>query len=266
MTERELLLSGLEQLGLPASPQAVDDLLRFSALLLEKNKVMNLTAVTDPREVVTRHFLDCAALAPQLQPGGRVLDVGTGAGFPGLPLAVLCPQTEFTLLDAQRKRIDFLSDVIAALGLSNCTAVHARAEDFAKDNRAAFDCAVSRAVAELRVLAELSLPMVRVRLLPRDEGRGLRGRGRGRGARLRGARRGSGADAVLHRAARRGRARAGAHPQNRGHAGAVPAAVQKDPVCAAVSASAAFYYPLYAKYRGYFLSENRRKCVFFRWK
>ena len=162
MTERELLETGLEQLGLPASPQAVDDLLRFSALLLEKNRVMNLTAVTDPREVVTRHFLDCAALAPQLQPGGRVLDVGTGAGFPGLPLAVLCPQTTFVLLDAQRKRIDFLSDVIAALGLSNCTAVHARAEDFAKDNRAAFDCAVSRAVAELRVLAELSLPMVRV--------------------------------------------------------------------------------------------------------
>ena len=75
MTERELLETGLEQLGLPASPQAVDDLLRFSALLLEKNKVMNLTAVTDPREVVTRHFLDCAALAPQLQPGGRVLDL-----------------------------------------------------------------------------------------------------------------------------------------------------------------------------------------------
>ena len=163
MTERELLLSGLEQLGLSASPQAVDDLLCFSALLLEKNKVMNLTAVTDPREVVTRHFLDCAALAPQLQPGGRVLDVGTGAGFPGLPLAVLCPQSTFVLLDAQRKRIDFLSDVIAALGLSNCTAVHARAEDGGRDPalRERFDCATARAVAGMNVLSEYCLPFVK---------------------------------------------------------------------------------------------------------
>ena len=162
MTERELLETGLEQLGLSASPQAVDDLLRFSALLLEKNKVMNLTAVTDPREVVTRHFLDCAALAPQLQPGGRVLDVGTGAGFPGLPLAVLCPQTTFVLLDAQRKRVDFLNEVIDALGLTNCTAVHARAEEFAAAHRERFDAATSRAVAELRTLCEFALPMVKV--------------------------------------------------------------------------------------------------------
>ena len=185
----------------------------FSALLLEKNKVMNLTAVTDPREVVTRHFLDCAALAPQLQPGGRVLDVGTGAGFPGLPLAVLCPQTTFVLLDAQRKRIDFLSDVIAALGLSNCTAVHARAEDFAKDNRAAFDCAVSRAVAELRVLAELSLPMVRVGgcfLAMKAADCADEVAAAAHACAVLGG--GSGADAVLHRAARQGRARAGAHP------------------------------------------------------
>ncbi|MDO4271032.1 MAG: 16S rRNA (guanine(527)-N(7))-methyltransferase RsmG [Eubacteriales bacterium] len=163
MNERELLESGLAALALDFSPQSVDNLLRFSELLLEKNKVMNLTAVTDPREVVTRHFLDCAAVIPymDLRQGRTVLDVGTGAGFPGLPLAVLCPQCEFVLLDAQRKRVDFLKKVIAALGLTNCTAVHARAEDFAGEHRASFDAAVSRAVAELRVLCELALPMVK---------------------------------------------------------------------------------------------------------
>ncbi len=102
------------------------ELLKFSALLLEKNKVMNLTAVTEPTEVVTRHFLDCAALAPHMPQGGRVLDVGTGAGFPGMPLAILCPETEFVLLDALRKRIDFLNEVIETLGLTNVTAIHAR--------------------------------------------------------------------------------------------------------------------------------------------
>ena len=123
MNERMLLEDGLKQLSLSFSPQSVEKLLRFSDLLLEKNRVMNLTAVTDPTEVVTRHFLDCAVLAPYLPAGQTVLDVGTGAGFPGVPLAILCPDTVFTLLDAQRKRVDFLQETIAALGLSNCTAV-----------------------------------------------------------------------------------------------------------------------------------------------
>ena len=136
MTDRELLYTGLKEFLPEVSEKMIDDLLKFSALLLEKNKVMNLTAVTEPTEVVTRHFLDCAALAPHMPQGGRVLDVGTGAGFPGMPLAILCPETEFVLLDALRKRIDFLNEVIETLGLTNVTAVHARAEDFAKDSRA----------------------------------------------------------------------------------------------------------------------------------
>lgn len=162
MTPYELLVSGLEQIIPEVSPQAVDKLLRFCDLLLEKNKVMNLTAVTEPGEVVTRHFLDCASLAPYIKEGQSVLDVGTGAGFPGLPLAILCPDTQFTLLDAQRKRIDFLREVADALDLTNVTPVHARAEEFALVHRASFDLAVSRAVAELRMLCELALPMVKV--------------------------------------------------------------------------------------------------------
>lgn len=161
MTAYELLTSGLQQLGLSVNPQAVEKLLQFSDLLLEKNKVMNLTAVTDPKEVVTRHFLDCAALAPHIGVGQTVLDVGTGAGFPGIPLAILCSGTQFTLLDAQRKRIDFLKEVVEELSLSNVMPVHARAEEFAALHRASFDLAVSRAVADLRVLVELTLPMVK---------------------------------------------------------------------------------------------------------
>ena len=95
------LQSGLAALNLPV--EGIPALVRYGDLLIETNKVMNLTAVTEPTEVVTRHFLDCAALAPHMPQGGRVLDVGTGAGFPGMPLAILCPETEFVLLDALRK-------------------------------------------------------------------------------------------------------------------------------------------------------------------
>lgn len=209
--------------------------MEFSAMLLEKNKVMNLTAVTEPAEVVTRHFLDCAALAPLMPQGGSVLDVGTGAGFPGMPLAILCPGTEFVLLDALRKRVDFLNEVIDALGLTNCTAVHARAEEFAAAHRERFDAATSRAVAELRTLCEFALADGQGgRYVLCDESRGLRRRDRGGRQRDRGAGRGGAHAAALHRAARRGGARDRPPAQDRPDPGAVPPAVQENPVRAAV--------------------------------
>ena len=156
---RDLLTAGLTALGLDTA--ATDKLARYAELLLEKNKVMNLTAITAPRDVATLHLLDCAALAAQLDLSGkRVIDVGTGAGFPGMVLAILTPDARFTLLDSLGKRVDFLKEVQTDLALKNVTCVHARAEEFAAQHREQFDLAASRAVAQLNVLCEL--PLVKV--------------------------------------------------------------------------------------------------------
>ena len=156
-----LLRGGLEALGLPT--EGVPALLRNAELLTEKNKVMNLTAITDPAGIATLHFLDSAALLNLAELQGRsVVDVGTGAGFPGLPLRILEPSIRLTLLDSLNKRIDFLREVCGELGLSDVACVHGRAEEFAADHRESFDLAVSRAVASLPMLAVLCLPLVRV--------------------------------------------------------------------------------------------------------
>ena len=158
---RDLLTAGLTALDLDSA--AADKLARYAELLLEKNKVMNLTAITEAKDVATLHLLDCAALAAQLDLSGkRVIDVGTGAGFPGMVLAILTPDARFTLLDSLGKRVDFLKEVQTDLGLKNVTCVHARAEEFAAQHREQFDLAASRAVAQLNVLSELTLPLVKV--------------------------------------------------------------------------------------------------------
>ena len=158
---RDILVKGLAQLGL--SDHAVPQLEAYASLLLEKNKVMNLTAITQPDQVATLHLLDCAALLP-LSPlaGKTVIDVGTGAGLPGMVLALLTPDARFTLLDSLGKRIDFLQEVCDDMGLAHVTCVHARAEEFAGQHREQYDVAVSRAVAQLNVLCELTLPLVKV--------------------------------------------------------------------------------------------------------
>nr|WP_326186427.1 16S rRNA (guanine(527)-N(7))-methyltransferase RsmG [uncultured Oscillibacter sp.] len=155
-----LLREGLSALGIPAD--GVPALLRYAELLVEKNKVMNLTAITEPADIATLHFLDSAALLTLADfRGKRVADVGTGAGFPGLPLRILEPSIDLTLLDSLNKRVDFLKEVCRALDLGDVACVHGRAEEFAAAHREAFDIVTSRAVAGLPVLSELCLPLVK---------------------------------------------------------------------------------------------------------
>ena len=156
-----LLRKGLTELGLDDS--GTPSLLRYGELLLEKNKVMNLTAITEPEDVAALHFLDSAVLLTLADFKGKsVVDVGTGAGFPGMPIKILEPTVQMTLLDSLGKRINFLQEVCDDLGLTEVACVHARAEEFAAAHRQSFDFAVSRAVANLAVLCELCLPLVKV--------------------------------------------------------------------------------------------------------
>lgn len=156
---RPILEAGLGQLGLDTG--AVPALSEYARLLLETNQVMNLTAITDPKDVATLHFLDCASLLPLADFSGKtVADVGSGAGFPGLPLKIAQPDISLTLLDSLDKRVRFLGDVCAATGLTDVTCLHTRAEE-APELRGQFDAAVSRAVARLYLLCELCLPFVR---------------------------------------------------------------------------------------------------------
>lgn len=158
--------SGLEVLGIPLpSPNVPQKLAKYGQLLLEKNQVMNLTAITDPALVADLHFLDSAAVLGAADFKGKsVIDVGTGAGFPGLPLRVLEPSIALTLLDSLGKRVDWLREVAQTLGAADVTCIHARAEEQALKPgfRDGFDLAVSRAVADLRLLSELCLPYVKV--------------------------------------------------------------------------------------------------------
>ena len=149
---------------LPAD--AIDKLNRYYKLLVDKNKVMNLTAITDYDEVIIKHFADSAALGCviELDKTLNVIDVGTGAGFPGIVLKIVYPQLNITLLDSLNKRVKFLNEVIEELGLADIRAIHGRAEDIARDMtyREQFDLCVSRAVANMSSLSEYCLPYVKV--------------------------------------------------------------------------------------------------------
>lgn len=147
------------------SQEQIEKLDKFYEMLIEKNKVMNLTAITDFDDVLKKHFVDslsiCFCLPEQVL---SVCDLGTGAGFPGIPLAIYYPDIHFTLIDSLNKRINFLSEVVDELGLTNVSLVHSRAEEAGRNKlyREKFDLVVSRAVANISVLSEYCLPLVSV--------------------------------------------------------------------------------------------------------
>lgn len=159
---RDTLLAGLPALNLRLSDRQADQFCRYCELLLEKNQVMNLTAIREPDKVATLHFLDCMALLNVTDFREKsVIDVGCGAGFPGLPLKIAEPSIRLTLLDSLNKRVVWLRDELLPALEVEADCVSGRAEEYAAGHREQYDIATSRAVARLNLLAELCLPLVR---------------------------------------------------------------------------------------------------------
>lgn len=157
----QTLLAGLSQLKLPLDPNTCQTLCDFAQAMLLKNQVMNLTAVTGEEQVAKRHLLDSVSvLLAQPLAGKKVIDVGCGAGFPGVPLKIACPEADITLLDSLGKRMTWLEETLPTLGV-DAKCVTARAEEYVQTCREQYDVATSRAVARLNILLELTAPYVK---------------------------------------------------------------------------------------------------------
>lgn len=160
-----LLKEGASEARVELTDIQLDKFEKYYEFLIEKNKVMNLTAITDEREVVYKHFVDSIALIPKMDlKESKIIDVGTGAGFPGIPLAIVTENSEFVLMDSLNKRVNFLNEVIKICELKNVSVIHARAEELGRNikYREKFDVCVSRAVANMSTLLEYCVPFVKV--------------------------------------------------------------------------------------------------------
>ena len=161
-TMKQTLLAELPALGLSLSEETADKLCAFGAAVVEQNEVMNLTAITEPAAVARLHLLDSLTVLTAAELKGKsLIDVGCGAGFPGVPVAIACPDAKVTLLDSLGKRMTWLESILPRLGVK-ARCITARAEEAVKDHREKFDYATSRAVARLNILLELTAPYVRV--------------------------------------------------------------------------------------------------------
>ena len=166
-----ILESHSDEISVPLSAEEIRAFQIYASMLKEKNKVMNLTAVDDDKGIAMKHFIDSLTLCPYIREEEKktnktltFADVGTGAGFPGLPVKISCPELSVTLMDSLEKRLKFLNEVITALDLKDCSTVHSRAEDAGRNKkyREKYDIVTARAVAKLSVLAEYCLPLVKV--------------------------------------------------------------------------------------------------------
>ncbi len=159
---KELIKNTFINYGYSLSDKQIRQFEIFYQFLVEENKKYNLTAITEPEEVVVKHFIDSILPEKVIKQGSTVIDVGTGAGFPGVPLKILRPDIKLTLLDSLQKRINFLEQLLFKLDINDVITTHSRAEDYVKNKREFFDFAVSRAVAQIPTLAEYLLPYVKV--------------------------------------------------------------------------------------------------------
>lgn len=152
-----------EKIGIKLPNEQLNEFYEYMQLLLEWNEKMNLTAITDPEEVIKKHFVDSITIKKYIKEENRLIDVGTGAGFPGIPLKIVDKSIKLTLLDSLNKRINFLNEIIEKLNLKEVNTIHSRAEEYAKNKaRESYDVAVSRAVADLPILLEYLMPYVKL--------------------------------------------------------------------------------------------------------
>ena len=151
-------------LGVRFSVEQIEQFYKYMNLLIEWNEKMNLTAITEPKEIILKHFIDSITILKYIDDNSKLVDVGTGAGFPGVPLSIMNPTLKITLVDSLNKRLIFLQEVVKELNLKNIEIVHARAEEFGqnKNYREKFDKSVSRAVANLATLSEYLVPLVKI--------------------------------------------------------------------------------------------------------
>lgn len=158
--------NSMNSIGIELTDSQLNAFETYYDMLIDRNKVMNLTAITEFDEVMDKHFLDSVYLfrSIKLEADYKLIDIGTGAGFPGIPLKIVFPELKITLLDSLNKRVGFLNDLIEELNLNNIEAIHGRAEDIARNKayRASYDIAVSRAVANLSTLSEYCIPFVKI--------------------------------------------------------------------------------------------------------